>query len=123
MGKALGVWSRLGIVITAFWMVGGSLYLAADQMRIDREVMATTRDMCIKRNIRFPKLEKESCEEEYYADISRESADRWRILWDASKVAGLIASIAWVFIGILYISARWVLAGRSVDRSYLSRAS
>jgi uncharacterized membrane protein len=98
----LGMWARLGIVVTTLWMIGFSLvtYLnlvegAQDQRNLAEKLCPTAAPTCLA---------------QYMSDWAR-SSDLVLALY-AIGIAASIAAAFWTMVATTYAVVKWVLAGR-----------
>lgn len=108
MTKRLGVWSRLGIVLTLVWLIGGTLYLQSWQTaRLDSSA-ELARAECERINQVLSR--NEDCWS-LWTGIQRERD--WGAVWESSFLTATgLALFAWIIGGFAYWSIRWILAGR-----------
>lgn len=109
------MWSRIGIVLTVLWMLGGTLYYV-DQFVHEAELSADGgREVCevLNESRRERGVATADCWPEWTRRRT-EIADRLGTYWrDAAGGAAAIAAFVWILFFIVYFTVRWVLAGRA----------
>jgi len=111
--RRLGAWWRLGIVLTAFWMVGGTVYFAALQIDELTDTIESSYGFCLSQAP--PRASAvASCSDEMTRGFY--SIDRGTIWLQALGIAAVLAVLAWMVFGILYGSTLWILAGRKAGK-------
>ncbi len=112
--RRLGMWPRLGIVLTLFWMMGGTTYFSVKSTNDRYATYEAFRDLCERLNTSLPADKKSDCYAEWNADLDRlHVGPIWR---DSAGIAALLAGLVWLVIGVLYAAVRFVLAGRKQQR-------
>lgn len=101
----LNVWQRAGIVASVLWMVGGALWARASIVKQAVDVTTGIRLMC-------ERGERDGCNKAM--DAARDAIlDGWEMVALVTAVAPVI--FGWVLAYIVVWTARWVLAGRSME--------
>lgn len=115
VGMKLGVLSRTLIVLSCFWMVGGTFYIA---QRLDTEARAASKsfyEACYDLAIEGSPLV--GTTDDCRTESDRRYEARTRLLegglWGFSaSLAGFFLVGCLIVFGLIYGSARWIVAGR-----------
>lgn len=107
----LNGWIRIGVVLSALWMVGASAYYFSEDAKRRSDLalyMAKSRSDCLKDNYlsRLESRPERPCAKQEDADY----------LYDTPWLAILVLPtiylvLAWIVIGIAYGSIRWIWKG------------
>jgi hypothetical protein len=101
----LGVMGRSLVVATVFWIIGWASYRTRDTIAFLEDAYANFLAM--------------NCKNPFHPERCEAAKTGWHpqptssIILDAVVEAALYAAAAWLVIGVVYLSIRWVLAGRS----------
>lgn len=107
----LGVIARMWIVLSMFWVIGGTLYFASDQRRIDNGASIKIYEGCIAISVKH-NTSSDTCQVDRDNDLERYRQRQWSYLiggFSSAAIIWLAASILW---GLIYVSVRWIWAGR-----------
>jgi hypothetical protein len=110
----LGMWMRLCIVLTVFWLVGATLTWGVQDAAKASDMAQAAYEGC--------SYAQSSTDKESFGALFWEGQDCWKERertfnayspWTTALITSTaLAVLAWIAGGILYGSARWILAGR-----------
>jgi len=106
----LGMWMRLGIVLTALWIVGATLYRGSERVVRDSESAFFLKNICEQRQALEPEIPRPDCEREF--NDAQRIASMGQPFQIAAIEASVWAGLFWITLGIFYLLGRWILAGR-----------
>lgn len=113
MKRHLGPLMRLGIVLTGFWLVGGTPMMAFREIGSQYEAIRAGYGLCLKLNANLPADKWADCGKEM-EDSFRQQRVYSRYAWGTAALAAAAIAIAgWIMSLLLYWSARWIMAGRN----------
>jgi hypothetical protein len=109
----LNGWMRIGIVLSILWMTYGTFWFWQQQGEQKLQYVKALRDLqisCAGENDarRFQGRPELECPSK--AEIDQAWAAPLHF-WQATILPGLYLVLAWVLIGIGYVSVRWIRAG------------
>jgi hypothetical protein len=105
----LGVWPRLGLVLTALWLAGGTYYYATTEQQEWLDLDAQVNVRCMY-NSPSP-MAMQECQRR-----SEESMTRLRdsnVWMNSFWFSLMLAVLAWIIVGVAYVATRWVRAGKN----------
>lgn len=112
----LGVFSRLVIVCSVFWMIGGTLYFASSTSREAMQVADEFMEGCGNSGSEVYDPEAMSFSEcwELREDIYRGRTEDLEggLFGFSAAMAALYLALALIIVIPTYLSVRWILAGR-----------
>lgn len=108
----LNGWMRLGVVLSAVWMVGYSGYLFNDEMakqRATSNYFYNERSNCMAANVvrRAENKPEATCISQATVDSTYTSSFPWFVV----IVPTIYLVLAWIVIGIAYGAFRWIRNG------------
>lgn len=110
----LNGWMRIGIILSVLWMLGGTGYLwqtAKDDGLSVARALSDQRSKCIGDNavLRMENKPELPCPSQ---EEVNEAFTRGRTgLGHAMLMTGIVLVLTWIVIGIVYVTARWVMKG------------
>lgn len=112
----LNAWTRLAIVVTGLWLLGGSIYFSVRMQSDWSNTVSITRDICVRLAERGPRDQYAArygtCWDEWEAKIINDAPPFRHALYAAMG----IAVVAWI-VGLIGLTlVRWILAGRKKVR-------
>lgn len=113
-GWRLNGWMRIGIILSALWMLGGTGYLwqtAEDDNLSIARALANQRSRCIGDNavLRMENKPELPCPSQ--EEVNEAFAYGHTGLGRAFLITGVALALAWVMIGLIYLTTRWVIEG------------
>lgn len=104
----LNMWQRLGIVLTAIWLVMGTLWLAGVQFETDYRSIGQAYEVCTSNaNVADLWARCDKAKDESFAAENRSS-----VFGMAALFAAIVAAVVWAFAYLVLWTGKWVLAGR-----------
>ena len=109
--KRLGVRSRLAIVVTGLWLLTATAWPALNKIHSDEETRHSIYTECAS-GVAPAAYAGTDCH--IFLRVDPYSNDDPRMIWLGSAVNALAFAIGgWIALGVIFLIARWILAGRS----------
>jgi hypothetical protein len=113
-GRRLNGWMRIGIILSVLWMLGATGYLwrtaEDDDLNVAR-ALSNQRSSCIGDNavLRMENKPELPCPSQ--EEVNEAFARGHTGLGHAMLTTGIALVLAWVVIGLVYMTTRWVMEG------------
>ncbi|MGY2736130.1 hypothetical protein [Sphingomonas sp. UYP23] len=107
--RHLGVGTRLAIVASVLWMIGGSLAMWGWMYLRSLNVLSTALTLCNN----YTDSNRPAC---YERADGFQTQETYSAVWDSIEVAAILLALAWLVLGgggrLALKVGRWVAAGR-----------
>ena len=104
----MGVWKRLGIVLTVVWLLGATAFAVTTKAERYDSVYGEEFRSCRA-------LQGDDSNREFCIEQTDRVLGEFPIAWEIFKGAGfavLTAALFWVLFASVWLPTRWILAGR-----------
>ena len=102
--KRLGIWQRIGILLSGLWMAGMFLFNWIRETNIANAIYSGAYRLCLD-NPKIP-----SCESDALKEFE---IFKMPILGDSLLIALVPVPFGWLLVWVMVKMVQWVLAGRS----------
>ena len=112
----LGVWARIGIVVSVLWMLVATVAMTSNELADWRTRTASMQELCLRVSDKLPpsmvSAAYTKCEQDSRSSTNAMIEARWPLLKGSAGLSAVALILAWLLFGVIYGTVRWILNGR-----------